>query len=130
VKKDALRPKLPVVSEQMKAWSVALASEISEWPEVATRSFFGLTALYRKDQIFALLPRTRGLETANSLAFKLDGQVPTVRRRLGGDSRIGSTQMQRTRWFTFELASDADLRDALDWLGLAHAAANKRKTSG
>jgi len=124
VKKDSLRPKLPVVSEQMKAWSAALASEISKWPEVATRSFFGLTALYRNDQIFALLPLTRAMKSANSLAFKLDGQVPPVRRRLDGDSRIGSTQLQRTRWFTFELASDADLRDALDWLGLAHAAAS------
>jgi hypothetical protein len=111
----------------MKAWSAALGSEVREWPEVATRSFFGLTALYRKDRIFALLPRTRGMETSNSLAFKFDGPAPSVRRRLDQDSRISSTQMQKARWFTFELASDADLRDALDWLGLAHTAASKRR---
>jgi hypothetical protein len=39
---------------------------------VSTRAFFGFTALYRKERIFALLPRTRAMETANSLAFKLE----------------------------------------------------------
>jgi hypothetical protein len=130
VKKKSLRPRLPVVSEQMKAWSAALASEVSEWPEGATRSFFGFTAFYRKDRIFALLPRTRGIQTSNSLAFKFDGPPPRILERLDQDSRVGSTQMQKTRWFTFDLSSDADLREALEWLGLAYeAAAGKKKKS-
>jgi hypothetical protein len=112
----------------MKAWSAALASEVSGWSDVGTRSFFGFTALYRKDQIFALLPRTRGMETSNSLAFKVNDPSPRVGRRLDQDYRVGSTQMQRTRWFTFELSSETDLRAALDWLGQAYAAAaGKRK---
>ena len=125
-----VRPKLPIISEDMKAWSAALAGEVGSWPQVSTSSFFGLTAFYRKDRIFALLPRTRGMETANSLAFKLQAPTAAVRVRLEKDSRIGSTDMQKTRWFIFELASDADLHDALDWLGRAYETAGKDKKSG
>jgi hypothetical protein len=120
-----LRPKLPKVSEEMKAWSAALGAEVKGWPQVATRAFFGLTALYRKDKIFAVLPGTRAMETARSLGFKLEATTPAVRARLEKDWRIGSTQMQSARWFTFELLSDADLHDALDWLGRAFEAAGK-----
>lgn len=35
--------------------------------------------------------------------------------------------MQKARWYTFELAMDADLSDALEWLGLGYEAAGKRK---
>ena len=120
------RPKLPKVSDQMKAWSAALASELADWPQITTRVFFGFTALYRRDRIFAVLPRTRGMETPNSLAFKFDAPSPQARARLGGDARIGSTQMQKARWFTLELSNDADLKAALDWLGRAYDAAGKR----
>jgi hypothetical protein len=120
------KPKLPAVSEQMKAWSAALAAEFDGWPEVTARSFFGFTALYRQDRMFALLPRSRGMETANSLAFKLVSSSPRLMARLRKDHRVGSTQMQKARWFTFELTSDADLHDALDWLGIAYDAAGKR----
>jgi|SRR5271169_3670234 len=123
------RPKLPVVSEQMKAWSAALTGEISGWPQVATRSFFGFTALYRKDKIFALLPRTRGMQTANSLAFKIERPTPAVRARLENNARVGSTRMQKARWFTFELSSDADLHEGIEWLSRAYQAVGKTKNS-
>jgi len=123
------RPSLPAVSEEMKAWSAALEGEVAGWREVSTRSFFGFTAFYRKDKIFVLLPRTRGMQTANSLAFKLEAPSAAVRSRLETDSRIGSMRMQKARWFTFELSSDGDLHDALDWLAKAHEAAGKNKKS-
>ena len=113
----------------MKAWSAAIEAESAGWPHVSTRSFVGFTALYRRDTIFALLPRTRGMETANSLAFKLDPATRTVRTRLGEDPRVASTQMGKMRWFTFELSSDSDLRTALEWLGAAYEAAGKNKKS-
>jgi hypothetical protein len=124
------RPKLPKASEEMKAWSAALAAEVAVWPQVTARAFFGFTALYRRDRIFALLPRTRAMETPNSLAFKLESPKSQIRTHLEKDSRIGSTLMQKARWFTFQLASSGDLRDALDWLGLAYEAAGKRKKQG
>jgi hypothetical protein len=111
----------------MKAWSAALADEVGGLPQVSTRALFGFTALYRKGKIFALLPRSRGMGTANSLAFKLEAPIAAVRTRLDKDSRIGSSQMQKARWFAFELSSDADLHDALDWLGRAYEAAGKSK---
>ena len=124
---ERCRPSLPVASEEMKAWSAAIGSELVGWPGVGTRSFFGFTALYRRDTIFALLPRTRGMETANSLAFKLDPVTPTVRSRLDQDPRIASTHMGKARWFTFEISSEADLHGAIEWLGIAYEATRKEK---
>lgn len=125
--RHASRPRLPKISEEMKAWSAALAGEVAGWPQVTTRAFFGFTAVYRGDRIFAALPRTRAMETANSLAFKLEARASGA--RLNKDHRIGSTQMQKARWFTFELAGDADTHDALDWLGMAYEAAGKGRGS-
>lgn len=123
------RPHLSKVSEEMKAWSSALEREVGNWPQVSTRAFFGFTALYRKDQMFAALPRTRGMETANSLAFKLEEQGPAVLARREQDARIRgwSSPTRKARWFAFELSSDADLHDALEWLGMAYEAAGKNK---
>jgi len=123
------RPKLPAISEAMKAWSAALKAEIGDWPGVKVRSFFGFTALYQRDRIFALLPQTRGMETPNSLAFKLQSPAPRLLARMRRDPRIGSTEMQQARWFTFELATDSDLHDGLDWLARAYDAAGKGSKS-
>jgi len=114
----------------MKAWSAALAAEVADWPQVTTRAFFGLTALYRRDRIFALLPRTRAMETPNSLAFKLDPAGSRILTRLQRDSRVGATEMQKARWFTFALITAADLRDALEWISRAYQAAGKNKQQG
>jgi hypothetical protein len=119
------RPKLPAISEQMKAWSAALASETVDWAQVKQRVFFGFIGLYRKDTMFAVLPRTRGMETANALAFRIDSPTAKVRLRLENDPRIGAAEIKKARWFSFEVSSDADLHDALDWLGQAYKAAGK-----
>ncbi|MGA8432983.1 MAG: hypothetical protein WB729_24385 [Candidatus Sulfotelmatobacter sp.] len=119
------RTSLPAISEEMKAWSAALAAEMSNWPNVTLRPFFGFNALYRKEKLFGLLPRTRGMQTANSLVFKLESPRPQALARMRQDSRVGAAIMQKARWFTFELTTDADLRDALHWQG--YDAAGKRK---
>jgi hypothetical protein len=84
---------------------------------------FGLTAWYRQGRIFAVLPKTRGIDSPNSLAFKLPSATPRLLACLAKDPRIGSRQMQTTRWFTFELGCDADHHDAMEWLGRAYEAA-------
>jgi hypothetical protein len=124
------RPKLPKVSEEMKAWSAALTTEVAGLPQVTARAFFGFTAFYRRNQIFALLPRTRAMETPNSLAFKLESPRGRILTRLQHDPRVAATEMQKARWFRFELTTSADLRDALDWLGHAYEAAGKGKKLG
>jgi len=121
------RPTTSPASEQMKAWSSALAAEIADWPGVDARSFFGFTALYRRAYMFAALPRTRSWGTGNCFAFKLENPSARLRARLENDRRIGAMQMQNARWFSFEIASDADLHEALDWLGRAYDGAGKVK---
>ena len=108
----------------MRAWSAALAAEVTSWPSVTTRPMFGFTALYRKTRIFAVLPKTRGMGSANALAFKLESPGPQLARRLRRDPRIGSVdQFAKARWITFELSSAEDLHSAMDWLGVAYEAA-------
>lgn len=121
--RPSARPKLPPVSEEMKAWSAALEAEVADWPRVSVRAMFGFKALYRGKRIFAVLPRTRGMGTANSLAFKLEDAGPRVLAQLRKDSRVQMTTMRARRWFVFNVSSDRDLKDALDWLGRAYEAA-------
>lgn len=120
--------KSPPVSEETKAWVAALTSAVGSWPGVTARSFFGFTALYRKQKIFGVLPRTRNVEVANSLALKLEAPASDS---LHQDPRIRvwSAESQKARWFTFELSSDADLHDALGWLEQAYEATAKHKKS-
>jgi hypothetical protein len=107
----------------MKAWSAALGAELGEWPRCSSRSFFGFSAHYRDESIFALLPRTRGLDPPNAIAFRLECADPRVVDRAKRDARMGFTEMQKKRWFTFAISSDHDLRDALKWLAEAYEAA-------
>jgi hypothetical protein len=109
----------PPVSEQMKAWSLALAAELVEWPQVTQKSFFGFTALYRGKKMFALLPRTRNIFTSNAVAFCMEAANRSTRTLLEKDLRISAFDKDKTRWFTFELSGNADLHDALDYLGRA-----------
>ena len=120
-------PMLPAISEEMKAWCAALAAEVSEWPHAEGRSFFGFTALYRGDKMFAALPRTRSLETRNALAFKLDAPTAKLRASLEKDPRISAFDKDKERWFTFALSSGAELHDAVVWLSRAYEAAGKRR---
>lgn len=110
----AAQPKLPPISDEMKAWSSALEGEIATWPQVATKSFFGFTALYRKDFMFAALPRTRSLEKTNAIAVRLETRSAAIRSRFEKDPRVSSAPTESARWFAFHLSSDVDLHDALD----------------
>lgn len=84
---------------------------------------FGFSACYRRDTIFGLLPKTRGMESPNAVAFRLPSTNSRLLSRLRKDPRISCTEMQKARWFTFELTCDADLHDALEWLSRAYDAA-------
>lgn len=117
---------MPPVSEQMKAWSAALASELETWPGVSTRAFFAFTAIYRRKQIFGLVPRTRGIETSNSIAFKLEDPSAAIRNQLQSDPRVDCSHLQKGSWFRFELSSDSDLQGGLKWLTKAYDLARKR----
>lgn len=119
--------KLPLASEQMKAWSAALGAELQDWPQVTQKSFFGFTALYRGRTLFGLLPRTRSVFKGNAVALRIDGPNRSMLRLLENDSRIAAFGKNKARWFTFELSTDSDLHAALDFLGRAFDAAGNRK---
>jgi hypothetical protein len=121
------RPKLEPVSEEMKQWSGLLAEELSSWPSVTSRPFFSMTAFYRKGKIFALLPRTRSFEIANSVAFKVDRGSAKVSKLLHSDPRITVPDNKDKGWIAFELRDVGDLRDAVTWLDMAYQNCGKRR---
>ncbi len=113
--------KLLRVSEEMRQWSAMLEQELGRWPRLMRRSMFGLVCFYRDGVIFAALPRTRALSTPNSIIFKLDPMPPWLLRRAKKDPRIDSEREEAgARWYSFELNSQDDLRDALCWLSRAY----------
>jgi len=119
------RQPLPPVSEQMKAWSAALAAELREWAQVTEKSFFGFTALYRGKTMFGLLPRTRSMFKGNAIAFRNDKLNSASQALIARDPRIAAFDKGKKRWFTFELAGDSDLHEALGFLARAFEAAGK-----
>ena len=110
------RPKMPPISEEMKQWSAMLKTEVSGWPQISSRPMFGMMGLYRRKKIFGGLPVTRGFDTPNSVIFRFDPMPPDLQERALKDSRITPGK----RWFSFEVGSTGDLRDALWWLNQAY----------
>lgn len=110
------RPKMPPISEEMKQWSAMLKAEVSGWPQISTKPMFGMMGLYRGKKIFGGLPVTRGFDTPNSVIFRFDPMPQDLEQRALKDSRI----VPGKRWFSFNVGSAADLRDALWWLDQAY----------
>ena len=118
------RAKFLPISEEMKEWSAMLASELNSWPGITTKSMFGFLSFYREGQIFAALPRTRGFSSACSLIVKFNPTPPTLLKRAHADPRMDTnTRVPGKGWFSFELKSQADVRDALWWLNQSYESA-------
>ena len=117
---------LEKISEEMKVWSALLAEEVAGWPDVATKPMFGLAALYRGPAVFAMLPKTRALGSADAVAFKLMGASAKVMGQLKREVRIQETMLAAAKWYVFEMESEEDLRGVLEWLGVAYEAAGKK----
>ena len=114
------RPKIARVSEVMMEWASLLETELASWPSVTARRMFGMTALYRGSVIFGVLPRTRSLETQQSVAFKLYRQTSRIRRMLKAEPRIRGAREPGVKWTTFELQAENDLAVVLWWFDLAY----------
>ena len=126
--KEKRGPSLIKISDQMVVWSGLLEADVVEWPGVTTKQMFGMTALYRGREIFAALPKTRGMGSANAVAFKILGAPAKVMTQLKRDARVSETVMAAAKWFVFEMESEADFRGALEWLGVAYERAGKRNS--
>jgi hypothetical protein len=120
-KAKRLRPRMPNASEEMKQWSAMLGNELITWPQVTTRPMFGLRGFYRGKKIFAALPVTRAIRNPNSLIFRIQPVPPDLLKRAKKEPRIDTeSRVPSAKWFTFELNSEADFRDALWWLNQAY----------
>ena len=106
------RPKLPRIPEEMRQWSDLLLHEILGWPDVSSRPMFGTTAVYRGNDIFGVLPRTRAMDTPYSVSFKILSRNPSLKKRLAVDERILASTRD-AKWISFELQSGDDLPDAI-----------------
>ena len=118
------RPKLPRISEETKRLSALIEVEVLRRPGVVTRPMFGLNGLYRGRKIFAVLPRTRAMDVADSIAFRLPSRPQRIVTRLRTDRRIIFPETD-AKWISFIIESDADIHDALHWLEFAYREAGK-----
>jgi len=105
----------------MKQWSAMLGAELQGWPHVKTKPMFGLLGFYRKKNIFAALPVTRGIVAPNSIIFKMPSVPPELLRRVNDDPRVSTgTKMRAKGWHSFDVNSAEDLKDVLWWLNQAY----------
>ena len=112
---------MPLASEEMKQWSAMLGNELSNLPKVTARPMFGLRGFYRGKKIFAALPVTRGIRNPNALIFRIQPMPADLLERAKKEPRIDTeNRIPSAKWFTFELHSEGDFRDALWWLNQAY----------
>ncbi|HEY1470598.1 MAG TPA: hypothetical protein VGF61_16260 [Candidatus Acidoferrum sp.] len=120
------RPKFPVISEQMQHWSAMLQAEVESWPAVSCKRMFGFRFLYRRKAVFAALPYTRGLLAPSSILLKFNPMPTGLFRQAQQEPRLDAAKRVSGKgWFSFELFSDADVRDAIWWLNQAYEGARK-----
>lgn len=120
------RDKFPLISEEMKQWSAMLQSELASWPSISSKSMFGFLFFYRRREVFAGLPRSRGFESPSAVLFKLPTVSPVLRKRAEADARLSASLKASSKgWFSFSLTSENDMRDALFWLHHAYQAAGR-----
>lgn len=85
---------------------------------------FGLAGLYHNNKIFAVLPRTRTMNTPNSVAFRLLKRSGDVTERMKNDERV-VIPTPEAKWISFVVESESDIHDALQWLAHAYGEAVK-----
>jgi hypothetical protein len=118
------RPKMARISDEMKYLCAMLGEEVRTWPGVTSKAMFGMLGYYRGGAVFAALPVTRAIGSANGIIFKLKAMSEAQTDRASRDLRLGTgTNMKAQRWHSFEIHSEDDLRDALWWLGQAYESA-------
>ena len=122
------RPALVPISDEMKRWSAMLERELISWPDVTTRPMFGLISFYRRESIFAAVPRTRALRSPTAIILRLDPLPPELMRRAQSQPGLRPEgAFSRGHWLSLSLESADSLRDALWWLDRAYECASPQK---
>ncbi|MCU1308421.1 MAG: hypothetical protein JWN45_3116 [Acidobacteriaceae bacterium] len=114
------RPQFQKITEEMREWAALLSGEVAQWPDIALKPMFGMTAFYRKATMFGAVPATRSIGSPNVIIFKILDPQPKLIARLESDSRVGTSIGVKQKWYSFELSSPNDLRVALSWLSEAY----------
>jgi hypothetical protein len=113
------RPHFQKITDEMQQWAALLSAEVAQWPDATLKSMFGMTTFYRNKTIFGAVPLTRSLGSENTVIFKISSPQAELKLRLDADSRV-QTGNPGHKWFSFELSSPRDLRDALSWFSEAY----------
>ena len=84
---------------------------------------FGFLSFYRAGKIFAALLWRRGFNSSSSLMVRFNPMPPALLTKARSDARMDTnTRVPGKGWFSFEVASEDDLRDVLGWLDHAYRA--------
>jgi hypothetical protein len=117
----ARRATFAAIAQEMRRWSALFETELMTWPDVNRKAMFGSLR-----KIFAALPRRRGFNSSSSLIVRFNPMPPALLAKARADARMDTnTRVPGKGWFSFEVASESDLRDALAWLDHAYQAAKK-----
>lgn len=81
---------------------------------------FGMIAFYRRDVIFAAVPRTKSFEPDNSVAFKLYEIPEKLQAKIAKDKRIALGAEKSAGWILFQVNDARDLAGALSWFETAY----------
>ena len=107
-----------------------LEQELSTWPNVESRPMFGMISFYRRDAIFAALPRTRALSNARSILLRFEPLPRKLKDRAEKQSGLRQeSAFSKGNWLSLTLESEDSLRDALWWLNHAYECAGERETT-
>ena len=122
----ARRATFAAIAQEMRRWSALLETALMTWPDVNRKAMFGFLSFYRAGKIFAALLWRRGFNSSSSLILRFTRMPAALLAKARADARMDTnTRVPGKGWFSFEVASECDLRDALAWLDHAYQAATK-----
>ena len=121
-------PKFFPVDQETRHCASLIENEVARWPNVRVKPMFGMAAFFRKNAIFAAVPRTRTLRSPQSIIMKFHPVPDSLVEKIQAESRIADRAPgPGAGWHAFELSSPDDIRDALWWLNQAYDCAGKSK---
>jgi len=119
--KRAAMPTFYAVDEEMKHRASLLEAELSAWPGVKTKPMFGMVGFFRRNSIFAAVPRTRTLRSPQSIILKFDPVPAALTEKIKAEPRIADRAPGPGKgWHAFAIVSTEDIKDALWWLNQAY----------
>jgi len=85
---------------------------------------FGMTAIYRGKTIFGLLPKTRCLQSVDSVWIKFAKLTPGIQKKIASQSRVlPPSKPGGAQWHALSEITPGDYRFVIEWLAVAYEAA-------